>query len=241
MEQVIYLTDGNECRVKRLGIFELDQIKPAISGPFTYKMKTLTGQEYDVEFDLASYPAPPVKPDIPEGGLVENTGPWFEYLDWQRYQAAESYQQQKKRSLEAYYREVISYILKHCVQEADVLRIVGEEDWRRIYEAALVPQLSLDDLRKALEHTYNAMYDGEPLFEAMQKIPEGSATYNTLRNLETKLMVEMNMTEEVYASMPVEERARKVCSLFIGDIVSYLDYLKESKNRGKSNNKDGER
>ena len=88
MEQVIYLTDGNECRVKRLGIFELDQIKPAISEPFTYKMKTLTGQEYDVEFDLASYPAPPVKPDIPEGGLVENTGPWFEYLDWQRYQAA---------------------------------------------------------------------------------------------------------------------------------------------------------
>ena len=233
---LITLEDGSEIEVRRLGIFELDNLMPDPVGPFTYKMKTLTGKEYDVEFDPNTYDEPPQKPDKAEHEVEENSSEWYQLLDWQLYQASIAHNHRRVEAMDEYNELVARYIINSCVKPEDVNRIVTEEDWERVYSAALVPQLTVELLEKTLGKTYEATFDGQSIFKALEGLDKGHSSYNTIRLWENKLMIEMSLTEVQYAIIPVEERARKVCALFLEPAVSQLEMNLADKNRDKNEN-----
>jgi hypothetical protein len=228
----ITLSDNQPFEVRQLGIFELDKLTPKPIGPFTYTMKTITGKEFEVEFDINAYDTPPIDPQVhsPEPETPE----WYLLHDWQLYQAAMLHESKRQEILSQYYDDVVEHIIGSCCK-GDTRRIVTREDWLKIYEAALVPQLTLEDIATILRQTYNAEFNGQDIFDALQNASKGHGSYNTIRLWENKLMVEMQLTELEYALMPVEERARKVCALFLSDIMTYLEtdlQMKKSKTNG---------
>lgn len=233
MELNVTLSDKTTIPVKRLGIFELDNLTPEPIGYFTYKMKALTGNEYDVEFDPSLYDEPPTKPEQLESEIEEGTPEWYQLMDWQLYQGAMLHEKKRRELVNEYKETVAKYILNRCVSENDQKLITTQEDWENVYNAALVPQLTIELLTETLNKTYNAEFLGKNVFEAMESLEKGTGHYNTLRLWENKLMIEMRMTEVEYAMLPLEERARKVCALFLEPIMSSL----ESDHRDKTRNK----
>lgn len=232
----VYLSDGKPLQVQQLGIFELDAISPKVSGPFTYEVETLTGKKYEVEFDPDAFDEPPQKPDTPRHELVEKSAEWYDYLDWQLYQGAIKHKADKKAAIADYYEEVARYIKEHCIDPSQANRIVTGADWVAVYEAALVPQLSMEKIKEVLRSTYAAEFKGKGIFEVLSEdwIPRGAGTYNTLREWENRLMIQMKLTEVEYATLPLDERARKVCALFLSDIMKFLESEWRRKQDGKS-------
>lgn len=224
----IILSDGEPFEVRTLGIFELDELTPADLGPFTYKLKTVTGQEFDAEFKPENFPEPPKKPEVPENEIEEGSAEYYDLLDWQLYQAATTHINKREEKLNQYYENVIDYILKNSVENPD--RIVTLEDWKKVYEAALVPPLTMDLIVEVLNKTYKATFKDKPIMEALKETKKGSGSYNMIRLWENNLMLKMKLTEVEYASLPLKERARKVCALFLEDIMSYLELEDQREN-----------
>lgn len=217
----ITLSDGKTCKVRTLGIFELDRIDYEPLGPFTYTIKGLDGQEYEAEFDLTAFEEPPVKPD--EHNLEEGSREWYDLLTWQTYQGAINHNKKIVDSVNEYYDKIIEYILENCLDEEDILRIVTEEDWELVYYVALIPQLTKDLLTYTLRQTYKAKYKDDEIFDALEKTSGSKGYYNAIRVWESRLMIEMGLTEIEYASLPLEERARKVCALMMNKWFEHLE------------------
>jgi len=91
----------------------------------------------------------------------------------------------------------------------------------------------MEKIAEVLHKTYNAKFKGQPILEALSGLSKGSGEYNTIRLWENKLMVEMQLSEAEYSLLPLDERARKVCTLFIDDMMSYLE-MEESRQKEKS-------
>ena len=222
----IELSTG-KTEIKRLSLFELDHLAPPHIGKFTYKDKIL-GVEYDFEFDISKYAEPPEKP---EGEIMEGTDKYYQMVDYKLYQAALLHEKHRQEIIESYYEQVAKYILKHCI--SDPTLIVTEQDWIKVYNASLVEPLTMDKIAETLHKTYNATFEGEPVLDALAGLSKGSGEYNTIKLWENKLMVKMNLTELEYSLLPLDERARKVCTIFLDDMLSYLEMEKSRKDAEK--------
>lgn len=226
---VIKLSDGEDFRVPILGIFELDDLRPKPIGPFTYEME-MAGKTYEVEYDMTQWVEPPEKPDMPENEIKTDTPEWFALQNWRLYKAALVHEERRMEQQVDFVEKVAKYILKKCPD--DINRIATPEDWQKVYKAALVPQLNMSILAETLEKTYQAEFEGVNVLVALQNIErDNSGKYDTIRVWESELMMRMQMTELEYALMPLQERARKVCSLFLPDLMQALQYEKDKQKR----------
>lgn len=222
----IELSTG-KTNIKKLALFELDDLTPESLGLFTYKTKVLD-LEYEIEFNLAGYDEPPTRPT---GDIEVNTQAWFDLNDYNLYHAAILHNKRREKTVEVYYERVAKHILAKCID--DVSLIVTEQDWVKVYDAALVKPLTMEKIAEVLHKTYNARFNDQPILEALAGLTKGSGEYNTIRLWENKLMVTMQLTETEYSLLPLDERARKVCTLFIDDMMSYLE-MEQSRQKEKS-------
>lgn len=231
---IIQLSDGSEFEVRTLGLFELDDVLPDLLGPFTYPM-TMFGKTFDAEYDIGRYEKLgipiPEKPDMPESQIQEYTPEWDQLMDWKLYQAAELHEKRRLEVIVEYYNEIKEYILKKaCVDDPN--RIQTLVDWENVYDVALVPQLTMELIVKTLNNTYSAKFNGQNVMDALKDTKKGRGSYNTIKLWENKLMIELNKSEIEYAMIPLNERARKVCAMFLDDIMSYLEIDFERKISG---------
>lgn len=230
----ITLSDGATIKVEKLGLFELDAIKPEPMGAFTYKTNIL-GKEYDVIFDLEQWATPPVKPKTPESEILENSDEWYQLNDWKLYQAAMAHEDRRRDQNVKFVKDVAQYLVSKLGEDAN--HIKTPEDWEAVYRAMLVTPVTVDMIADTLKRTYKAQFDGMDVLEALEGLgDDNKGSYDTLRIWENQLMIEMQMTEVQYVLLPVEERARKICALFLPDIMQALESdrkMKEEKKRGK--------
>ena len=236
--QTIMLSDGEPFKVRRLGLFELDNLTPDPLGPFTYKMEVL-GKTYDTIFDPDRYDEPPAAPDTPEHEIEENSDEWYQLVDYRLYQAALAHRAKVRKQTSAFFVEVATHILNEACLD-DPRRIQEPADWQAVYYAALVPPLTIEKLSTVLHKTYAAEFGGEDIFTALEGIATDKGSYNTIKVWENKLMIDMQMTEVEYAMMDVDERARKVCAMILPDIMSSLrmaDQRRQTGGQSKTNNK----
>lgn len=233
MVQVTF-ADGYTSSVRPLGIFELDQIDRPSGRPFTYTMQFVDGETAEVELDPDDWDDPPEKPDTPRDEIEEESADWYALRDWQRFEAARSYRNQQFHGTLQFLEDVTAYVLEQSLDAEAIPHVQTSEDWEKVYRAALVPQLTKDLLAQTLRQTYEATWNEEEIFDALEKTSGGKGTVNAIRLWENKVMLEMQMSELQYASLDLHERARKVCALMIGKWLEHLeiDNFRKERNKG---------
>jgi len=223
----VVLSDEKQCEVRTLGIYELDAIERTDPGLFTYPVEMVGGKIKQVEWDISKYEEtgkePPQKPDTPEHLIEEETEEWYMLRDYTRYQAALLHRKESNEIVAQYYEKVLGYILANCIDPEDIPRIVIDEDLDKIYAAATVPQVTMSMLAKALRQTFNASFDDQEIFEAMDRATGGSGAYNQLRKWEMDWANKFGLSDVEIALVPVEERARRICAMMLDRWFEFLE------------------
>lgn len=151
--KTITLSDGLPCKVRVLGLFELNG-KGEILGPYRYSLLLATGQVVEDEYDLRALDYVPKPPDKPVEEIQQGSLDWYELQEYETYLCALAHEKKRIESYHTYVNETVNYILANCVASDDLGRIVMPEDWDRVYQAALVPQLTMEGLRQCLADTF---------------------------------------------------------------------------------------
>ena len=153
MHKTVILSDGEPCKIRCLGLFELDDKAPDILGPYRYTMLLATGQTVEDEYVLP--PTPPEKPDTdkPEPGSFE----YSQLLEYETYQAAIAHEKLRLESAEEHTRQIATYLMTTCLAEVDQIRIITDQDYRKVKQAAIVPQLTEEVLADTLRQTFQGI------------------------------------------------------------------------------------
>ncbi len=148
---VVELSGGQEVEVRQLGVFELDSFDPDPLGPFTYMGHTLGQGDVEIEYDGSKWESPPAKPENPDP--EERSPEWFELREYEAYYAWIAHENKRMAAAAEFHNEVAEHILSTCLN-GDREKMVTEEDWSLVHSAALVPQLTQEDVAAALRITF---------------------------------------------------------------------------------------
>lgn len=218
---------GGKIKVRRLGIFELENVESNIPGVFTYEV-TIGDEKHRAIYDRSKLKKIPEEPTNlnPE----KNTKEYGELIQYNLYIASIAHDEERKEKRYEYYRKVIKYILDYAlVSRVDENKIITEEDADKVYKIALVPRLTKEILAHTLRETYKASYDNQEIFDAMETLKGGLGMYDAISLWENKVMLQLQMTEIEYSTLPILERSRKVCALILEDMMEQLDLDRDRK------------
>jgi hypothetical protein len=151
------LSDGEPCVIRQLGIFELDDVRAKLIGPYVYEIETVDGRKYLAEYEgsrWAERGERPLKPDTPEHQITPDHEEWEDLVEYLRYEAWLVHEQERARLMNEYHVEVAHYILDNCLSPEDKQRVVTPEDWAVVHKTALVPELTLEVLAETLQATF---------------------------------------------------------------------------------------
>lgn len=160
---IVKLSDGLECKVRQLGLFELDGKGREVLGVYRYTLLLASGQFTEDEYDIRALTYTPTKPDIPIEQIVPNSPEWYQLQDFDTYTAALAHEKLRLESYEGFVNDITQYILSHCLSSEDKDRVVTSDDWNAIYLAALVPELTIEGVASTLEHTFQG-YIWQPAY-----------------------------------------------------------------------------
>jgi len=225
----ITLSDGGPCEVKRLGIFDMDNVGPTLVGPFIYKVKMADGQEVEVAYDLSNITRPPQHPGVPENEIEEGSPTWYALLDYQTYMMALAHERTRIESAIDHIKEKSRYIVEACLINDDIERILTRDDYLKVLAAALVPELTPEIFSDTLNTHFNAHFQGRDIMEAMKYVIPGSGAYAALKVWEINTMTQHGYTEEEWANLSLGERARKVAAFKLPDLLETLEKDKQHK------------
>lgn len=226
MYEEIELLNGDKIKVRRLGIFELDELESNIPGPFTYEVK-IGDEKHRAIYDPAKLKKIPEKPEIedPEPGTKE----YNDLIQFNMYEAFLAHVEKQREARYEYYKKVVRYILDTCIAQTDRAKIVTEDDWNRVHTVALVPRITKELLAHTFRNTYRASYDNQEMFDAMAELSGGLGMYDAISLWENQCMLEMKMSEIEYSALPIMERARKVCAMLLPKMMEQLDMDRQKK------------
>lgn len=226
METKVKLSDGKPCRIRQLGIFELDNVAPSEKmGPFFYTMEMVDGNKVEDVYDLAALEVAPPKPKTPREDAEKGSSEWKSWLEWETYRAALAHYENQHVVTEEYNEAVLQYIVDmSMVNKSDITRIVTPEDWETVYTAALVPEVDENIIAEVLERNFKAQYQNKPVLDALQGVDGGAGGYLAVKKWESELMLRLQFSEEEYSEIPVMERARKIVAMKLDDWMSILEH-----------------
>jgi hypothetical protein len=150
----VTLSDNLPCEVRKLGLFELDNVGREVLGIYKYSLLLATGQVVDDEYDIRALDYTPTKPDMPIEQIQPNSPEWYQLQDFDTYTAALAHEKLRIESYEGYVSDIAQYILAHCLSPDDVKRIIAAGDWDKVQLAALVPQLTEEGVAACLRTTF---------------------------------------------------------------------------------------
>lgn len=148
--KVVALADGASCKVRQLGLFELDGKGREVLGPYRYTMLSATGGIIEDTYDLRALDEIPQPPDRPLEEIQPGTDEHFALLEFDTYQAAQAHEKVRIESYHGYAADITAYILTNCLEEADRQRVVTEDDWQAVYHAVLCPELTAEVIAQTL-------------------------------------------------------------------------------------------
>ena len=99
----VRLSDKKKIKVRRLGLFDLDNVIIDVLGPFTFEVDLVSGKTMLAEYDGSRWTEPPQKPDTPRSMLEEESEEWYEYREWALYQSWLVHERDRRASIEAYH------------------------------------------------------------------------------------------------------------------------------------------
>ena len=154
---IVKLSDGLECKVRQLGLFELDGKGRDVLGVYRYTLLLASGQFTEDESDVRALTYTPTRPDVPIEQIVPNSPEWYQLQDFDTYTAALVHEKLRIESYEGYVNDIAQYILTHCLSPDDANRIVTADDWDKVSLAAIVPELTLEEVATCLANTFQGI------------------------------------------------------------------------------------
>lgn len=153
MEETVILSDGQPCTVRVLGLFELDEVAPDNPpGPFYEKVESVEGKTVSRLYVPPEMPPP--EPKEPRSKAKLDPQLYEEWMDYDLHQEYIQHRRKEATFINNYAQDAKSLILDKCLSPEDRQRIVNEEDWRKIHNAALSSQLTEEDLAAALRDNF---------------------------------------------------------------------------------------
>ena len=153
-ESTVTLSDGGECHVRQLGMFDLDDVRLDLIGPYVYEVQTVNGKTYLVEYDGSRWDDPPKEPARPHDQIKQGDEDWPDMVEYLRYQSWLVHEKKRRGLMQEYFMACVRYILDNCISAEDRKRLVKPEDWAKVHAAALVPELTLEVLAETLQATF---------------------------------------------------------------------------------------
>lgn len=154
MYKNVILSDGEKCKVRILGLFELDGIAEPPLGPYRYSILMATGEILEDEYDLRAVKDIPKPPDVVIEDIEEGSWEWHQLREYETYQAALAHEKKRLASYETYLATIKDYILTNCLDESDHNRIITVKDWERVQSAAIVPKITEEAIADTLRDTF---------------------------------------------------------------------------------------
>lgn len=154
MQTTVILSDNQPCPVRQLGLFELDGVGRDVPGPYRYSVLMATGQVLEAEYDLRTLTEIPKPPDKPANEIEPGSWEYIQLQEYETYVAALVHERDRVTAYEGWAGDIAGYILEHCLSEEDRRRVVEPADWRKVQEAALVPQLTQEVIERTLRDTF---------------------------------------------------------------------------------------
>lgn len=154
MLKSVVLSDGEPCRVRQLGLFELDGKGREILGPYKYSMLLITGVVVEDTYDLRSLDEEPEPPSMPPDKIEAGSVEWYQLQEFTTYQAAISHEKTRAESYQDYCLDIAQYILQYCLNPEDRHRVVTEDDWQAVYQAVLCPELTMEGVTACLRDVF---------------------------------------------------------------------------------------
>lgn len=149
----IIISDGQPLTVRQLGLYELDGVGGETPAPvFYYEMEMATGERVKMPYDIRRIETPPAQPDDP--APAKGSAEWFALVNWQTYEAAKAHYLNYLNALEEKLDAIARYILESCVNRADWPRIKTADDIRKIYAAAVVPHVAMEDIERVCAQSF---------------------------------------------------------------------------------------
>ena len=224
----IQLSNDQKVKVKRLGLFEIDDIPKDIPGPYTYTVHLLGGDEYKMVYDIDdALVNSPKKPTIPMEEALAGNPEYYDWEEWLRFQEALAHQTKMFEGYAEYCERVTIYVQENCLPDDVAIETV--DDWEKIYNAALCPQVSLTDIKTSMARNFGATWGGKEIFEALESVEGGMGEYISTRVWETNLMIKLGETEAAYTERGIKERARMIAALKIPEFFGILESDKSIK------------
>lgn len=158
--KVVTLSDGALCKVRQLGLFELDSVGREVLGPYKYTLLLATGVFVEDVYDIRDLDYTPTPPDMPASEIKPNSEEWQQLQEWETFQAALAHEKLRVESYEGHVNDVAAYILGNCLSTEDRNRLTEPGDWDTVYSAALVPQLTLEGVADTLKSTFPGFIQG---------------------------------------------------------------------------------
>jgi len=214
-----------------MGLFEINEVKQPHLRPFTYTITSVTGKEFEIEYDPSRYEDPPGRPDCDKDSATKGDNCWHEWREYDLFRAAMAHQSRRFADLIDYKRSVADYVLRNCiVNQDDIHKIVTMADWEAVSKAALVGQVGHDMIVQVLREDFGASWGGMEVFDALEKHLEGGhGEFKAIAVWETEMMIEHNMTESEYITLDPRERARKIVAHKLPKWIESLDMNLASK------------
>lgn len=235
----VTLSDGEPCKVRRLSVFGLDGVGPELPGPFRYSYEIGVGgphaQTVDDSYDTSSRTKPPKHPGIPKNEIEPESPEWWDLLEFETYKAAIAYEViARLPSIILHVRTVSAFVVETCLDPDDVDRIQTKDDWTKIYRAAVVPQVTREILAQIFKEHFSASFREQEIFDAVKSLSKGGGKVDVLRQWEHEAMAKYGFkTEDEWADLVLEERARKMASVALPSMMEALE-VEEQMKRAKA-------
>ena len=214
----VILSNGQQARVRRLGLFELDDNidKPNLE-PYTVTILFSSGEIFNQPYDLSVIRYPP---DTPFESCEEKSQDWFAWREYHRYTEGLVYEEKRIQAYVDYSYTVAEFIRTHAVLDK-LPDDITTEDWAEIGKAALCHTVGMADINKAIDQL-GGQWNGESLLEAYRMVPRSKGSYD-FRVVELDMMLSLNESEQTYFARPVMERARLIAKDQIRDMIKALE------------------
>lgn len=231
----VELSNGQKVQVRRLGLFEMDDIPKDVPGQYKFTVHLLGGDTYDLVYDIeTALEKPPEKPSVPLEEAIAGEPEYYAWQEYLRFQEAVAHQAKMFEGYAEYCEAVAVYVRENCLDEGLVVETA--DDWEAIYNAALCPQVSLDDIKAAMLHNFGATWAGKEIFDALGNVGGGLGEYISTKVWETDLLINLGETEDAYTERGVKSRARMIAALKIPEFFGILESdkaIKEARAKAK--------
>ena len=151
----VLLSNGFVCRVRRMALYELDAVPYKEPEPFTYVyVNKKTGKEIRRVYDISQWSKPPIPPDRPEHECDPDSYEGELWHVYNTYQAALLHKLKQNEAAVHYAQAVSRYVLDSCISARAVRQIVSADDYTRVYQQALTPEVTVTEVEAALAASF---------------------------------------------------------------------------------------